>query len=178
MAESPFSHRLATRDDLPVLTRLMNESIRELLKPFLAPPQIAVSFSIMGLDTQLVDDGTYYVIEADGRIAGCGGWSRRLTLYGSNRTAGRDSALLDPETDPARIRAMYTDPGFTRRGIGRLVMSLCEENARADGFRQAQLMATMAGAPLYRKCGYVELEHTTYEEGDVSVPLIRMGKDL
>lgn len=87
----------------------------------------------MGLDTQLVEDGTYLVVEADGVKAGCGGWSRRATLYGGDTSPGRDAALLDPAKDAARVRAMYTHPAFTRRGVGRLVLSLCEDAARAEG---------------------------------------------
>ena len=105
----------------------------------------------MGLDTQLVLDGTYFVVECDGEIAGCGGWSWRSTLYGGDDSlVSREPEALDPATDAARIRAMYTDPGFTRRGVGRLVLRLCEDAARSAGFRRATMMATMAGVPLYR----------------------------
>ncbi|HKR39618.1 MAG TPA: GNAT family N-acetyltransferase, partial [Paraburkholderia sp.] len=105
-----LSHRLARRDDLDVLRALMDAAIGELQKPFLDSAQIESSRAIMGLDTQLIDDGTYFIVEADGELAGCGGWSRRATLYGSDETPGRSAALLDPATDAARIRAMYTHP--------------------------------------------------------------------
>jgi hypothetical protein len=117
MSTISLHHRLATRDDIAALTALMNAAIGELQKPFLTDAQIASSRAIMGLDTQLIDDGTYFVVEQDG-LAGCGGWSRRATLYGGDRSPGRDAAPLDPAKDAARVRAMYTPPCFTRRGVG------------------------------------------------------------
>jgi GNAT superfamily N-acetyltransferase len=162
---------------MPALTALMNASIRELLRGHLSDDQVSASFSIMGLDTQLIEDGTYYVIESDGRTAGCGGWSRRATLFGGDHTAGRSEALLDPATDAARIRAMYTHPAFARRGVGRLLLGLCESRAAADGFRRFELAATMAGLPLYRACGYREVEPFLADTpSGVKVPLVRMSK--
>lgn len=175
---SVLTHRLATRSDLPVLTALMDAAIAELQKPFLNEAQIASSRAVMGLDTQLVDDGTYFIVEADGEIAGCGGWSFRGTLYGGDHTTKRNAALLDPGTEPARVRAMYTHPRHTRKGVGRLILSLCEEAARGRGFRSAELMSTLSGEPLYRACGYLPIEHITDDRGGVPVPLIRMGKSL
>ena len=139
------THRLATRADIPALEEIMAAAIAENQKGFLTEDQIRSSRAIMGLDTQLVDDGTYFVVDIAGEIAGCGGWSRRATLYGGNQTPGRDAALLDPARDAARIRAMYTHPGFTRRGIGRMIMTLCENAARSEGFSLMELMATMSG---------------------------------
>jgi GNAT superfamily N-acetyltransferase len=133
---------------------------------------------IMGLDTQLIDDGTYFVIEQDGVLVGCGGWSRRATMYGSDNTPGRDAALLDPKTDAARIRAMYTHPDHVRKGIGRLILELCENAAWAQGFSCAELGATLAGEPLYRACGYKEIERFVDDRGGVPVPLLRMSKTL
>jgi GNAT superfamily N-acetyltransferase len=101
---------------------------------FLTPEQIAASRMIMGLDTQLIEDGTYYVATVGGELAGCGGWSRRNTLYGGDHSPGRDAALLDPARDAARIRAMYTHPAFARRGVGRLILAVCERAAVAAGF--------------------------------------------
>jgi GNAT superfamily N-acetyltransferase len=171
-------HRLATRDDVPALTALMEAAIAELQKPFLDDAQIAASRAIMGLDTQLIDDGTYFIVEHDGALAGCGGWSRRATLYGGDRSPGRDAALLDPAKNAARVRAMYTHPAFVRRGVGRLILLLCEDAARAEGFARIELMATMAGEPLYRACGYQAIEPVVDDRGGVAVPLLRMWKDL
>src|SRR3569832_49507 len=174
-----LTHRLSTPDDVPVLKPLMNAAIGELLKPFLSPEQVAASFAVMGLDTQLIKDGTYFVIECDGRIAGCGGWSRRATLFGGDHSAGRDAAPLDPAKDAARVRAMYTHPDFTRRGIGRLVLELCEAAAAREGFRRVELAATMAGEPLYRACGYTDIEAFESDTpSGVKVPLIRMGRRI
>jgi acylphosphatase/GNAT superfamily N-acetyltransferase len=173
-----FTSRPATRQDLPVLAPLIGNAIAELQKEFLDPAQIEASRAIMGLDTQLIDDGTYFVAEEDGRVAGCGGWSRRATLYGGDHSAGRDAALLDPAKDAAKIRAMYTDPAFARRGVGRLILTLCEDAARAEGFTTAELMATLAGHPLYQAAGYVAVEHLTETAGGVAIPLVRMRKHL
>jgi GNAT superfamily N-acetyltransferase len=175
---SKLKHRLATRADLGALKALMEAAIAELQQPFLSAAQIESSRGIMGLDTLLVDDGTYFVVEQEREIAGCGGWSRRATLYGGDRSPGRDPALLDPARDSARVRAMYTHPAFTRRGVGRLILSLCEDAARAEGFTRAELMATLAGEPLYRACGYVEVERLSDDRGGVAVPLVRMVKML
>lgn len=178
MTTDPLRHRLATRADLDALSVLMEAAIGELQKPFLDARQIASSRTIMGLDTQLVDDGTYFVIELDGALAGCGGWSRRATLYGGDQSPGRDAALLDPAVDAARVRAMYTHPRFVRRGVGRRILALCETAARAEGFRAVELMATMAGEPLYRACGYLPMEAVADDRGGVAVPLLRMRKAL
>jgi GNAT superfamily N-acetyltransferase len=174
-----FTHRLATPSDLPQLTRLMDTAIRRLLAPFLSPEQVEASFAVMGLDTQLIADGTYFVVEEDGGLAGCGGWSRRATLFGGDHSAGRDTRLLDPANEAARVRAMYTDPAFARRGVGRLVLSLCEGAAARAGFSRVELGATMGGLPLYRACGYEEIERIEAPTPNgVAVPIVRMGKRL
>jgi len=178
MSVTSLQHRLATLADVGALRALMALSIAELQKPFLTEAQIASSRTIMGLDSQLIEDGTYFVVEDGGVLAGCGGWSRRATLYGGNTTPGRNAAMLDPAVDPARIRAMYTHPNFVRRGVGRLIIELCEAAARAEGFRTAELMATLAGEPLYRACGYEPLESITDDRGGAPVPLLRMRKIL
>jgi GNAT superfamily N-acetyltransferase len=175
---SELQHRLATRMDVPALKALMEAAIEELQKPYLSPAQIAASKTLMGLDTQLIEDGTYFVIEQDRTVAGCGGWSRRATMYGGDGSPGRNAALLDPGTDAARIRAMYTHPHYVRRGVGRLILELCENAARAEGFTKAELGATMAGEPLYRACGYQPVKRFTDDRGGAPVPILLMRKTL
>jgi GNAT superfamily N-acetyltransferase len=173
-----LTSRLAASEDAPALEAVMAAAIGELQRGFLDPAQIAASRVIMGLDRQLIADGTYFVVEADGRIAGCGGWSRRATLYGGDHTPGRDAAVLDPAKDAARVRAMYTHPDFARRGVGALILQLCERAAGAEGFTRLELMATLSGQPLYSRCGYVEIDRIVDERGGAPVPLIRMGKAI
>lgn len=175
-----FTHRLATMEDLDALREIMRRSIERLQEGFLTPEQVRVSHAVMGLDTQLIKDGTYFVVEKEGRIAGCGGWSWRSTLYGGDESmVSREPEALDPATDAARVRAMYTDPDFARQGVGRIVMQLCEEAAMKAGFRRATMMATMAGVPLYEACGYVQIESVLSAPVDgIRVPLVRMEKPL
>ena len=173
-----FSHRLALPRDIPALTELMDAAIAGLQRGFLDDEQIASSRAIMGIDTQLIDDETYFVVEADGLLAGCGGWSRRATLYGGNQTPGRDAKLLDPATEPARVRAMYTNPAFARRGVGRLILSLCERAAGAEGFTQLELMSTLSGEPLYSAYGFRPLERLEDATGGAPVPIVRMAKPV
>ena len=180
MTAPDLTHRLATESDLPALREVMRRSIERLQDDFLTPQQVRASHGVMGLDTQLVRDGTYFVVERDGRIAGCGGWSWRSTLYGGDKSVvTREPRPLDPATEPARVRAMYTDPDFVRQGVGRLVIQLCEDAARAAGFRFTTMMATMAGVPLYEACGYAAVEKVLSDPIDgVRVPLVRMEKML
>ncbi|HKD47880.1 MAG TPA: GNAT family N-acetyltransferase [Rhizomicrobium sp.] len=174
-----LTHRLAAASDMEALTGLMNAAIRDLLPQFLSPDQVEASFAVMGLDTVLIEDGTYFIIELGGELAGCGGWSRRATLFGGNHSEGRDARLLDPRTEPARVRAMYTSPSFTRRGVGRRVLALCEEAARREGFSRVELAATMGGKPLYEACGYQPIEPMLVATPNgVKVPLLRMGKAI
>ncbi len=178
MTNATLSHRLARLSDLDALRSLMDAAISELQKPFLDERQIASSRAIMGLDTQFIDDGTCFIVEEDGRLAGCGGWSRRATLYGGDQSPGRNAGLLDPARDAARVRAMYTHPRHVRKGVGRLIISLCEQAARSEGFRTVELMATLAGEPLYQACGYEACERLSDDRGGVAVPLARMRKPL
>lgn len=175
----PLRLRLATPEDMPALSALMNRAIGDLLQAFLPPEGVAESYEIMGLDSQLIADGTYFVVEEHGAIAGCGGWSRRATLFGGDHSSGRDAALLDPAQDAARVRAMYTHPDHTRKGVGRMILDACEAAARAEGFTRAEMAATMGGVPLYRACGYHDIEPFDAETSTgYRVPLIRMGKAL
>lgn len=171
-----FTTRVATAEDEHQLRAVMDAAIAELQQGFLTADQIESSRAIMGIDHQLIADGTYYVIEHDHVIAGCGGWSRRATLYGSDTTPGRDPHLLDPATDAARVRAMYTVPAFARQGVGWLILTLCERAAAAEGFRRLELMGTMSGQPLYRKFGFVPVEYVEDDRGGVAVPLVKMEK--
>jgi len=169
--------RRARLDDVPALKALMNRAIRDLQTPFLSPAQIDASFEVMGLDTQLVEDGTYFAVELDGALAGCGGWSRRATLFGGDHSAGRSARLLDPAHEPARVRAMYVEPAFARRGVGRAILEGAEAAARAEGFTHLELAATLAGEPLYRAYGFETIEpFEAVTSNGVAVPLIRMGK--
>ncbi len=175
-----FTHRAATEADLPALRALMTRAIEELQRDVLSPEQVTASHQIMGLDTQLVADRTYFMILDAGALVGCGGWSWRATLFGGDDSiVAREPLPLDPATDAAKIRAMYVDPDHARRGIGKRIMALCEDAARAAGFTRVELMATLAGLPLYKACGYAEIEavEATSREG-VKVPIIRMGKAL
>lgn len=175
-----LTSRLATSDDLPTLRALMTRAIERLQDDFLSPEQVRASHKVMGLDTQLVLDGTYFVVELDGRIVGSGGWSWRATLYGGDESiVTREPVALDPATQAAKIRAMYTDPDFARRGIGSMILRLCEAAAREAGFGRAEMMATMAGEPLYRAFGYQPVEAVLSAPIDgVQVPLLRMEKAL
>jgi len=173
-----FTHRIATTDDLGVLEAVMDAAISELRKGFLSSAEIESSRAIMGIDTQLIKDGTYYVVFDGDAVAGCGGWSRRATLYGGDHTPGRDPELLDPTVDAAKVRAMYTNPAYARRGVGRLILSLCQQAAKDEGFTRLELMGTMAGEPLYTTYGFVPIERLTDDRGGVAVPLARMAKPI
>jgi GNAT superfamily N-acetyltransferase len=170
--------RAATLDDIAVLSPLVDSAIEVLQRGFLDDDQIESSKAIMGIDRQLIEDGTYFVVEIDGTVAGCGGWSRRGTLYGGDHSAGRDAAMLDPALDPARVRAMYTHPDFARRGIGHLVLETCEAAAAAEGFTTLELMATRAGRPLYESFGFQPVEEAHDASGGAPVPLTRMRRPI
>ncbi len=170
----PFHLRPATTDDVPQLSRLMSSAIDQLQRRFLDPSQVRASHAIMGIDSGLIDDGTYFVVESGTDLAGCGGWSRRATLYGGDAAAGRDDRLLDPATEPARVRAMYTAPAFARRGVGRMILERCRRDAAAEGFRELELVATLAGRPLYRSFGFRDVEQLIDTSTGVDIPLTRM----
>ncbi len=167
--------RLAIEADLGALRDLMKLSIDRGQAAVLTPAQVIASRAVMGLDTQLVRDGTYFVVEDHG----VGGWSRRATLYGGDHSTDlRDPALLDPAKDAARIRAMYTHPDHVRRGVGRMILDRCEQAARAEDFAAVELMGTAGGVPLYAACGYEPIERADTHVDGVVVPLTRMRKRL
>ena len=174
-----FTHKIATLADIPTIEKLMQLSINQLLGPLLTKEQLEASFDSMGLDDQLIKDGTYFMIFNGDVFVGCGGWSNRETLFGGNHTPNRDSNFLDPIKDSARIRAMYTHPSWARKGIGSLVMHLGENAARKLGFKKCELMATQSGKLLYETQGYEPIEDILYEtETGKTVPMIRMEKTI
>jgi len=178
--KEPFSIRLATEADIPALEILIPLSVRELQAPYYSAVQMEAALGpVFGVDRQLIRDGTYFVAEHDGEIVGCGGWSRRNSVFGgdSHRT-GQDSAL-DPAVDPARIRAFFVHPAWARRGIGRALLQACESALLQAGFHKAVLVATLAGVPLYAAFGYAETEHydITLSPG-LTLPAVRMSKSF
>lgn len=170
----PLTNRLATAADEPALSTLMTLAIEQLQSAYLTAAQVQASHGFMGLDRRLIGDRTYFVVEADGAIAGCGGWSRRATAYGGDHTAGRDDRMLDPATEAAKVRAMYTHPDHVRKGVGTTILALCEAAARQEGFAALELSATMAGVPLYRSFGFIDVR--PFE--DSGVPMILMRKAI
>ena len=151
--------RIATRDDIPSLSTLIEWSARELSRGFYseAETESAIRY-VFGVDTQLIEDGTYYVAELDGALAGCGGWSRRNTLYGGDQRPVGEDSLLDPATDAARIRAFFVAPAAARRGVGRALLEECTRAAVRSGFRALTLMATLPGVPFYTALGFAPVE--------------------
>ena len=178
-----LTHRVATADDVPAIEDLMRLAITENMKAFLSPAEIEAAKETMGVDWTLINDGTYFVIEAEHSgetiMVGCGGWGKRRTLYGGDHTVGRDDSLSDPSVDAARIRAMYTHPDWTRRGIGRLLLELGENAARDAGFRTIELGSTIPGEPFYLASGFKEVSRDVFEgaNGAENV-VIRMVKNL
>lgn len=173
--------RPARLGDIPALTRLIEASVRGLGRQNYTSQQIESSLKyIFGVDTRLIEDGTYYVVEIGGQIVGAGGWSRRKTLYGGDRAKdGAGDNLLDPGCDPAKIRAFYVHPDWARQGIGRQIMSACQDAARWAGFTRLELLATLTGAPLYAACGFKVVERVEVELPDgVILPTIRLAKHL
>jgi GNAT superfamily N-acetyltransferase len=172
--------RLATFDDIPVLQQLIGISVRGLSTGYNTPSQIESAIKyIFGIDTQLIVDGTYYVAQIGDVIVGCGGWSKRNTLYGGDQHKEVEDPLLDPTHDAARIRAFFVHPDWARRGIGRHIITVCENAAQNNGFTRFQLGATLPGVPLYEVMGYQEVEHISQPmpNGEV-LPIVRMSKAL
>jgi GNAT superfamily N-acetyltransferase len=178
--------RCATPNDIPALSILIDLSVRALQAQDYSPLQIELALKVVyGVDTQLIADGTYFAVEsktASGSIpvlAGCGGWSKRKTLYGGDAWSRREDDLLDPARDAAKIRAFFVHPDWTRRGIGTMILSACEAAAREAGFGRCEMGATLTGVPFYRSRGYAELERLEVPlTGKESLPIIRMAKSF
>src|SRR5215213_1974415 len=175
-----FEIRRATLEDRAALERLISESARALSRGDYSDEQVEAALaSVFGVDTDLIRDGTYYVAEAGGSAVGCGGWSKRRTLFGGDRFAARDPGHLDPRTEPAKIRAFFVHPGWARRGVAGAILETCEREAQARGFRSLELMATLPGVRLYAARGYEAGERVEYETADgVTIEFVPMRKEL
>jgi GNAT superfamily N-acetyltransferase len=180
MSHREFNLRTASIDDVPELERLIPESVRSLSSGHYSERQIEAALgTAFGVDTQLIRDGTYFVAEAAGKIVGSGGWSRRKTLFGGDAQPDRQSELLDPSRDAARIRAFFVRPDWARRGVARALLEKCEQEARAEGFKSAELVATLPGHRLYSVCGYRGDQRLDYPlVNEVTIEFIPMKKDL
>ena len=172
--------RHAALADVPALQRLVSRSGRELSLPYYTPAQAdAITRHVFGVDTQLIEDHTYFVIEQDDVITACGGWSKRQTLFGGDQVKTGPDPLLDPSKDPARVRAFFVDPARARQGLGRRLMQECAERARASGFKALELVSTLPGEPLYLASGFVICERFELSlPGAIQVPVSRMRKLL
>jgi GNAT superfamily N-acetyltransferase len=172
--------RLARPDDVPVLEALIERSARGLSGPYYTAEQTEAAVRhVFGVDTRLIGDQTYFILEEEGRPVACGGWSRRRTLYGSDRARSGPDPVLDPATEPARLRAFFVDPGAARRGHGRRLVDECLRAARAAGFRAIELVATLPGEPLYLACGFAVIERFDLELPDgVRLPVARMRLEI
>jgi N-acetylglutamate synthase-like GNAT family acetyltransferase len=178
--KAAFTIRLACDADIAALEQLIPLSVRGLQASVYTPAQMEAALGpVFGVDRQLIRDGTYFVVENDGAIVGCGGWSRRKAVFGGDRERAGEDAVLDPAKDPARIRAFFVHPDWARRGIGSAILAKCEEAIRAAGFRDAVMVATLAGEPLYAAFGYAVQERYEVPLGDeLTLPVVRMGKLL
>lgn len=172
--------RPARHADIPALAALIELSGRALSVGHYTPEQAdAITRHVFGVDTRLIDDGTYFAIEHDGRIVACGGWSRRRTLFGGDQTKTGPDPLLDPATEPARIRAFFVHPSMARRGLGRRLMAACTAAAAQAGFRALALVSTVPGEPLYLASGFTVVERFELAlPGGVQVPVARMVRAL
>jgi GNAT superfamily N-acetyltransferase len=155
VGNNPPVLRLAAIGEAEQIDALMKASIRDLFPSFYDAAQTEASVRYVGeVDRTLIEDGTYFVIEADGELVACGGWSRRDKLYTGSGVAAGDARLLDPAREPARVRAMFVRSDWTRRGLGKRILEACEDAARAEGFRTLALMSTLPGKPLYERFGF------------------------
>jgi GNAT superfamily N-acetyltransferase len=175
--------RAARESDIPALHALIEASIRGLQAGDYTPEQIEGALgTVLGLDTQLIRDQTYFLVESQNSNgetvpAGCGGWSKRKTLFGSDGASGREPDLLDPGTDAAKVRAIFVHPSFARRGLGTLILAHVEAAARAAGFLRFEMGSTLTGVPLYRLKGYVEVERIAVPlSNGESLPVVKMIK--
>jgi len=183
MAESrsPITLRLATSQDVPALQNLIDQSVRALSIDYYSPAQIESALTnVFGVDTQLIADQTYFVAEAGAQIVGGGGWSKRNTLFGGDQAKSHETdALLKPGEQPARLRAFYVHPEWSRRGIGKLITNACETAARDAGFTSVELIATLPGQPLYEANGYeIDCPFEIPLPDGLSLPAFRMAKNL
>lgn len=176
----PLSLRPATPADVTLIERLIVVSARALSRGYYSDVQIEAAIAhVFGVDTTLIEDGTYVIAEAGGTIAGCGGWSRRRTLFGGDQYAARDSGFLNPEFDAARIRAFFVHPDAARRGVGRALLTRCETEARAAGYKTAELMSTLPGVSFYESSGYAPGVRTMFTVGDnIEIEFVPMRKVL
>ena len=172
--------RKARLGDTAAMTTLIHASVRGLSRGFYSEQQVESALRhVFGVDTMLVEDGTYFCVEAGDVIAGCGGWSMRQTHYGGDHAKQKPDTLIDPATDPARIRAFFVHPDWARRGIGRMLLEACVEAARIAGFRQLMLVSTLPGEPLYRAYGFQAIEPVAVNLPDgVVLPCVRMGRSI
>jgi GNAT superfamily N-acetyltransferase len=178
--------RKASPADIPRMREVIEASVRGLQSSDYSPPQIEGALkSVYGVDTQLIVDGTYFAVETkvetdkQPEIVGCGGWSKRKTLYGGDQFAGREDSLLDPARDAAKIRAFFVHPDWARQGIGTLILDTCEQAAIVAGFTRIEMGATLSGVAFYRAKGYEEIESQSVPLGNGEVlPIIRMGKNV
>jgi N-acetylglutamate synthase-like GNAT family acetyltransferase len=175
-----YTIRKARLDDREAIAKLIAESARGLSRAHYSAPQIeAAILSVFGVDSTLIEDGTYFVAERESELIGCGGWSKRKTLFGGDQYESRDSSTLDPEAEPARIRAFFIHPRWSRKGIARAILLRCESEARADGFRALELMSTLPGVKLYESCGYKSIQKSEIEmNGELTLGLVQMRKML
>jgi GNAT superfamily N-acetyltransferase len=172
--------RAALPADVGVLEALIRDSVLGLSGGDYSPVELASALEhVFGIDTRLIDDGTYFVVEDNGRPIACGGWSRRRTLFGGDRYADRSDDRLDPETEAARIRAFFVHPDWARKGVGRMLLKECERAAAAGGFHRLELMATLTGIAFYEREGFSLLERHDLDLPDgVRFRLARMTRDL
>jgi len=180
MTLAPLTIRPATDADIPSLAALIERSVRVLQAQDYTPSQLDAALgSVFGIDRQLIADRTYLAAERDGALLGCGGWSKRTTLYGSDHVVSKDNTELRPGIDPARIRAFFIDPVYARQGVGTAILQACEHAAAAAGFTTLELAATLTGIPLYERHGYTPLALTAapLPNGD-TLPILRMRKSL